>query len=72
MREPAQALAAAVAFQLDCWQNIASSPKASTRDRDQARKNFLALLAKYPDIATEYGYAANNVSASGASTGGNR
>jgi hypothetical protein len=69
MREPAQALAEAIAFQLDCWQQVASAPIMNPRERNDARKKFLALIAEYPDIAAEYGYSAKSLAALSEPTG---
>jgi hypothetical protein len=69
MLEPAQALAAVIALLMDCWQRVASAPLASTRDRNEARKKFLALLDKYPDVAADYDFSAEGLGAPGDSTG---
>jgi hypothetical protein len=72
MIESVQAVAALIAFQLETWQRIALAPKASTHERNQARKKFLALIAKHPEIAEEYGFTADGLADSGQSTGDSR
>jgi len=62
---PAEVL---IAFQLDCWRQVASAIFMSAFERNQARRKFLALIAKYPDVATEYGFSVESLAAPGEPT----
>lgn len=43
-------------FQMFCLLEIAKSPGATGRKRTQARRNFLSLVQKHPEVAKRHGF----------------